>query len=448
MSKGDTLMFKQFARGFVCIVPALLLAACSSRTVAPRKDAPVQAVPSAESATSQDLDFLPKSRPRAEYMTRYLGGLFPRYPALEPQVAFWRKVYAEWGRSQVALHDNRHMGLVYEVVDLPGEASGGFTPSQKALVQERFDYWKYRLRSLEDKLASRAPLDATDRQLARQIGEQADVRTAIRGAAERLRYQRGLRERFKRGLEISGRYDEHFRRIFRSAGLPEELAFLPHVESSFQANARSSAGAVGIWQFTAGAAKTFMNGQDSVAARLDPIASAHGAASYLSHAYGKLGSWPLAVTSYNHGIGGMQKAKNTYGHNFERIVQDYDHPLFGFASRNYYAEFLAAAEIAGDPERFFPEGVDYESPLDHAPSPFSVAGGPPARPSRQVSHKAPAKPAKASHVHYAKFSKPLHGKAGRPPLAVSTRQAAKTKTARPAAATARSGEKLRLARSR
>ncbi|WP_232470388.1 MULTISPECIES: lytic transglycosylase domain-containing protein [Methylococcus] len=381
-------------------------------------------------------------------MTRYLG-VFPRYPTLEPQVAFWRKVYAEWSRSQVALHDDRYLGLVYEVVDLPGEAGGGFTPSQKVRLQERFDYWKYRLRTLEDKLASRVPLDAADQQLARRIAEQADVRTAIRGAAERLRYQRGLRERFKRGLEISGRYDEHFRRIFRNAGLPEELAFLPHVESSFQANARSSAGAVGIWQFTAGAAKIFMNGQDSVAARLDPIASAHGAARYLSHAYGKLGSWPLAVTSYNHGIGGMQKAKSTYGHNFERIVQDYDHPLFGFASRNYYAEFLAAVEIASDPDRFFPEGVNYESPLDHAPSPFRVAGDPPVPLPRLRSHKAPAKPLKAGQTPYVRFSKPLHGKAGHTHLAASPRQAAKARTTRPAiAAAGRSGEKLRLARSR
>ncbi|WP_228719812.1 lytic transglycosylase domain-containing protein [Methylococcus geothermalis] len=377
-----------------------------------------------------------------------LGGVFPRYPALEPQVAFWRRVYAEWSRSQVALHDDRHMGVVYEVVDLPGDARGGLTPSQKALVQERLDYWKYRLRRLEDKLASRAPLDAADLQLARRIGEHVDVRTAIQGAAERLRYQRGLRERFKRGLEISGRYHEHFRRIFRDAGLPEELAFLPHVESSFQANARSSAGAIGIWQFTAGAAKTFMNGQDSVSARLDPIASAHGAARYLSHAYGKLGSWPLAVTSYNHGIGGMQKAKNRYGHDFERIVQDYDHPLFGFASRNYYAEFLAASEIASDPERFFPEGVAYENPLDHAPSPFVVAGDPPVQRFRPVSHEAQVESPKPSHSHDAKFSKPLHGKAGQRPVASNSHPAAQAKIKIKTVPVSRSGEKLRIARLR
>ncbi|MDD2769040.1 MAG: lytic transglycosylase domain-containing protein [Methylococcus sp.] len=368
-------------------------------------------------------------------------------------MAFWRNVYAHWGRSQVALHDDRHMGVVYEVLNLPGEVSGGFTPSQKALVQERFDYWKFRLRNLESKLASKAPLDASDMQLARRIGEHADVRSAVQGAAERLRYQRGLRERFKRGLEISGRYDRHFRQIFRNAGLPEELAFLPHVESSFQANARSSAGAVGIWQFTAGAARTFMNGQDSVSARLDPIASAHGAARYLSHAYSKLGSWPLAVTSYNHGIGGMQKAKNSYGHNFERIVKDYDHPLFGFASRNYYAEFLAAAEIAKDPERFFPEGVSYENPQDRVPSPFtevrsaSASGYPP------TTHHAAIKPASPSHGHRGAAFKPhtvaiakhSHSPAPASHHAVHT---AKAKSSTVRSSSGKSVDRLRLARLR
>jgi membrane-bound lytic murein transglycosylase D len=72
----------------------------------------------------------------------------------------------------------------------------------------------------------------------------------LNGAAMRVRSQRGIRERFKHGLEISRRYDRQFRKIFRDAGLPEDLAYLPHVESSFQPAAKSSAGAVGMWQFT------------------------------------------------------------------------------------------------------------------------------------------------------------------------------------------------------
>lgn len=293
-----------------------------------------------------------------------LFGTFPRPKSLEPQVRFWRNVYSTWGRSQVAIHDNLYLNVVYEVLDLPGFALEGMTASQKDYVNERMAYWRDRLQNLETKVSARLPLSSDDQRVANLFAQNEEGLDSMQGASERLRYQRGIREKFRRGLELSGMYESRFREIFRRAGLPEDLAYLPHVESSYQANARSSAGALGVWQFTAGAARMFMNGDDSVRARLDPIASAYGAARYLSYAYGKLGSWPLAVTSYNHGIGGMQRAKSLYGQNFSRIVKDYDHPLFGFASRNYYAEFLAAREIASQPERFFPEGVTYAKNAD------------------------------------------------------------------------------------
>ena len=97
--------------------------------------------------------------------------------------------------------------------------------------------------------------------------------------------------------------------------------------------------------------------------RLDPFASAIGAARYLSYAYNKLGDWPTAITSYNHGIGGMKRAQSQVGRDFSRIVNTYDGPAFGFASRNYYAQFLAAREIASNPTQYFAEGVQYEPQL-------------------------------------------------------------------------------------
>ena len=109
-----------------------------------------------------------------------------------------------------------------------------------------------------------------------------------------------------------------------------------------------------MWQFTKGAAKTFIPAGDRVDKRLDPFASAIGAARYLSYAYRKLGDWPAAITSYNHGVGGMKRAQNQVGRDFVRIVESYNGPAFGFASRNYYAQFLAAREIAGNPAFYFP----------------------------------------------------------------------------------------------
>ena len=165
-------------------------------------------------------------------------------------------------------------------------------------------------------------------------------------------------------MEISGRYDAAFRGVFREAGLPEDLAYLPHVESSFQNHAASSVGAVGMWQFMPGTARQFMMLNAAVDERRDPVASAQGASRYLRDANDRLGSWPLALTSYNHGVGGMQRAQQAFGNDIGAIVRSYSGSNFGFASRNFYTEFLAARNVARNPQRFFPEGVSYEPPLN------------------------------------------------------------------------------------
>ncbi len=288
---------------------------------------------------------------------------FPTPPALQPQVAFWRNVYAVWGRHQVALHDNRHMSLIYEVVTLPGEVGEGYTAEQQALVKGRYENLKAGLRQLEFKMAANAPLTPEEQALATRLQNSGGA-GAIAGASDRLRSQRGLRERFKRGLEISGRYDAAFREVFREAGLPEDLAYLPHVESSFQAHATSSVGAVGVWQFMPDTARQFMMVNAALDERRDPVASAQGATRYLGNAYQRLGNWPLALTSYNHGVGGMARAQQQFGDDFATIVRSYSGRGFGFASRNFYAEFLAAREIARNPQPFFPEGISYEPPLN------------------------------------------------------------------------------------
>jgi membrane-bound lytic murein transglycosylase D len=323
-------------RGFSIILTMLVLAACANQPAPPPARIPI---------TSND-------------------AVFPAPPALQPQIAFWQNVYAVWGRGQVALHDNRHLDLIYAVITLPGETGEGYTDSQKTLLKARYENLKTALSQLESKTAARAPLTPGEQALAARIQSSSGGPGAIVGASDRLRSQRGLRERFKRGLEISGRYDAAFRQVFREAGLPEDLAYLPHVESSFQNHAASSVGAVGMWQFMPGTARQFMMMNAAVDERRDPVASAQGAARYLGKAHDRLDSWPLAITSYNHGVGGMARAKGEWGDDIATIVRNYSGKGFGFASRNFYAEFLAARNIARNPQRFFPEGLSYESPLN------------------------------------------------------------------------------------
>jgi membrane-bound lytic murein transglycosylase D len=172
-----------------------------------------------------------------------------------------------------------------------------------------------------------------------------------------------VRERFRRGLEISGRYDTEFRKVMRGQRVPEDLAFLPHVESSFQTNARSSVGAAGVWQFMPATGRDYgMQINRTIDERLDPITCADSAARYLAAAHRKLGSWPLAITSYNHGKGGIANAQRQYGDDIGKIVKHYKGRAFGFSSRNFYASFVAAREVASRPNAYFPEGVNFEKP--------------------------------------------------------------------------------------
>jgi membrane-bound lytic murein transglycosylase D len=290
--------------------------------------------------------------------------IFPCADAMREGVDFWKGVYSRWTLSQVVLHDTDHPSIVYEVFELPPPIGEVYTDEQRDYVKGRREGLQKRLAAIEEKVAAAAPLADDEKALVLKITEIAGG-NGLAGASLRVRSQRGLRERFRRGLEISGRYHDAFVAIFRDAGLPEDLADLPHVESSFQVQARSSAGAVGVWQFTRGAARKFMLMTPGLDERLDPVASARGAARYLKTAYDELGSWPLAITSYNHGIEGMKAASDRFGLDFARILEEYDGRTFGFASKNFYKEFLAAREIVKDPSAYFPEGLLPETPLAH-----------------------------------------------------------------------------------
>jgi len=285
---------------------------------------------------------------------------FPTYPELRGNVEFWEKVFGTWSMEQVAVHDLDYPQVIYEVVDLPGKIETRYSKHQKDFLKSTQDRWRSRLETLSASVGDGTPLTDEQKEWALRLTE-AGGHDAVLDAALRIRTQRGMRERFMRGLEISYRYDDIFRKIFRDAGLPEDIAYLPHVESSFQWTARSSANAVGLWQFTRGAGRRFMTISAAYDERLDPVSAAHGAAAYLADAHSRIGNWPLALTAYNHGVGGIQRAQGQHGDDYVTIFREYRGRLFGFASKNFYSEFLAARNVAQRAEEFFPEG--------HSPEP-------------------------------------------------------------------------------
>jgi membrane-bound lytic murein transglycosylase D len=142
--------------------------------------------------------------------------------------------------------------------------------------------------------------------------------------------------------------------VIRQKNLPIELGVLPHVESSFNPSAYSSAAAAGMWQFTPVTGKRFMRIDYIVDERMDPYTSTSAAMSLLEYNYSVLGTWPLALTAYNHGAGGISRAvRETGTTDIEEIIANYRGRRFGFASRNFYPQFLAVVHVENNAQKYF-----------------------------------------------------------------------------------------------
>jgi membrane-bound lytic murein transglycosylase D len=279
---------------------------------------------------------------------------FPRPPELEPDVRFWERIYTQVGTDGGLLHDERNLGIVYEEIR--------FEPAQSS--RERLSYVD-RLREYYRRILLRLaaglkdPNDDERRVLS--IWPRGTSSATFKEAADDVRFQLGQADRFRAGLVRSGAWEAHVEATLRKEGLPPELSALPHVESSFNPLAYSKVGAAGMWQFMPSTGRRWLRVDSVVDERLDPYKSTVAAAQYLELDYELLGTWPLALTAYNHGAGGMRRAKELLGtDNIVTIVRDYDSRTFGFASRNFYVSFLAALDIDRHYERFF-------GPMERAP---------------------------------------------------------------------------------
>lgn len=265
-----------------------------------------------------------EGRAQEEAPTPAVDDPFPMLAGLESAVEFWKLVFTRYSYHELIFHDPTDPAKIYKVV------------------------------RAEEGSPSGALVDAERRKLLEEH--------ALAESDNRLRIQRGVKERFAVGLTRSRRYLEQMRQIFREEGVPADLIYLPLVESSFNVHARSRVGAVGMWQFMPKTGKRFLRVGRIIDERKDPLASTRAAARYLKENYRLLGNWPLAITAYNHGGEGILRGVREVGsRDLTEIIKNYQGPAFGFASRNFYAEFLAAVEVAKRGEEFFPN-LEYHSP--------------------------------------------------------------------------------------
>jgi len=272
----------------------------------------------------------------------------PRPAALEPDVEFWIRVYSQVDTNAGFLHDQYNLGVVYDTVR--------FAPDSSQSAREReVDAHRAAIAAALRRIAAApdSPLSPEDQRIRDLWG--AGVSPArLREAVDDIRFQLGQSDRFRAGLIRSGAWETHIAETLANRGLPAELAVLPHVESSFNPAAYSKVGAAGMWQFMRSTGRRYMRIDSSVDDRLDPFRATEAAAQLLAYNYRVLGTWPLALTAWNHGTAGMLRAKEQLGtDDIVTILRRYNSRTFGFASRNFYVSFLAALDIDHNPEKYF-----------------------------------------------------------------------------------------------
>ena len=274
--------------------------------------------------------------------------VFVRPAELEPDIGFWTRIYTSVTTNGGLIHDDRFLGIVYEEIKFDDAAS---PRERQRVVEDARDRYARILRHL-----ARDPESAWTAEDKRVRGLWPDGATSrdLLAGADHVRFQLGQADRFREGLIRSGEWETHIAETLASLGLPKEIAALPHVESSFNAAAYSKVGAAGLWQFMRSTGRRFMRIDAVVDERMDPYKSTVGAAQLLQYNYNLLGSWPLAITAYNHGAEGMRRAKAVMGtDDIAVIVRKYQSRTFGFASRNFYVSFLAALDVDRNYTKYF-----------------------------------------------------------------------------------------------
>ncbi len=157
---------------------------------------------------------------------------------------------------------------------------------------------------------------------------------------------------FEQAYERSGLYREMIVQEFRQAGIPEELSWLPMIESSFKVRALSRARALGLWQFISSRASLYDLKQDRyIDERMDALKETRAAARYLSDLHALFGDWTTALAGYNCGEFRVQRVISAQ--NIDYLDNFWD--LFAqlpYETARFVPRFIAVLLIINNPEKY------------------------------------------------------------------------------------------------
>ncbi|MDA9951317.1 lytic transglycosylase domain-containing protein [Oligoflexaceae bacterium] len=277
---------------------------------------------------------------------------------------FWREVYSNWSSDQFVLHSSEFPEVILETVDVSNLKSSFSSNERRKKAQKVIKTRKRMYRNLLVEMHRKyrkgeAFLSPAMLRIEKTMQHITD-KNKYWIVARSIRTQRGQRDFISSGLQASGRYLPAIKKEFERIGVPTELANIAFIESSFNLNAYSKVGAGGIFQIMPATGKQYMIVGDDIDERKDPIKSATAAAKLLKLNYRLTKSWPLAITAYNHGVGGINRAvRSVKSRDIVELIEQYRGNAFGFASKNFYTGFLGLLDTLEKADKIFPNIVKF-----------------------------------------------------------------------------------------
>lgn len=279
------------------------------------------------------------------------------------RAAFWLNVYGRYSSRFKIVHDRNHLNIIYGIIDFRALyrqlGQGPTTDSIAYRIESKI------LKQLKEKLHLAIQLKKQDsvsnlevsqiRSFLSSVGAYSALET--KELLEGVRSQTGQKDMFLQALFRSEQLLPHIEAEFRKNSLPIFLARIPFVESSFNAKALSSVGAMGIWQFMPETARQMIS-QEEQKSWSDPILQTRSAIKLLKIFKVYLPDWPLTITAYNSGVGRVKRLVEQHkAKNIDGLLAVND--SLGFAGQNFYAEVLAANIVEAYKEEIFGETLKF-----------------------------------------------------------------------------------------
>jgi membrane-bound lytic murein transglycosylase D len=165
-------------------------------------------------------------------------------------------------------------------------------------------------------------------------------------------FQTAEREFFEKSYKRSGLFRQMILEELRKAGLPEELSWVPLIESGFQVRAYSRARALGLWQFISSTGYRYGLKRDRwIDERMDPIKATQAALKYLSDLHSHFGDWTTALASYNCGEYKVKKVIRNQRFNYLDNFWDL-YLMLPRETASFVPRFIATLLIVNDPEKY------------------------------------------------------------------------------------------------